>query len=205
MGKNRKGEDSARAARPAASATTPEPSESWVRAKGPALRFVLISAGFMLLFYGVFYTSPEDSPAIDGIIRRYLNAYAVAARAVLALLGFDAQVQDSTLFVDKRAVDVVRGCDAMEPIALYVAAVLAIRVPWRAKLVGLVGGMSVLVLVNLLRIVALAIVTVKFHEHFETAHVTVGQTLYVVCTLALWFAWVAWATRERRRARVATG
>src|SRR5688572_14295526 len=185
MGKKRKGEDAARAARPAAPAR-PEPSESWVRAKGPALRFVLISAGFMLLFYGVFYTSPEDGPAIDAFIRGYLNAYAVSARAVLALLGFDAQVHGSTLFVGKRAVDVVRGCDAMEPIALYVAAVLAIPVPWRAKVVGLLGGVSVLVLVNLLRIVALAIVTVKFHEQFETAHVTVGQTLYVVCTLALW-------------------
>jgi len=197
MAKKRKAQDNSHEARP--EPATPATRESWLRAKGPALRFVLISAGFMLFFYGVFYTSPEDSPRIDALVRAYLNTYAVAARAVLHVLGFDASVLGSTILVDKRGVDVVRGCDAMEPIALYVAAVIAIQVPWRAKLAGLVIGVPVLVLVNLVRIVALTIVSVKFHEQFDTAHLTVGQTLYVVCTLALWFAWVAWATRERRR------
>jgi exosortase/archaeosortase family protein len=91
----------------------------------------------------------------------------------------------------------------MEPIALFVAAVIAVQVSLMSKLIGLVVGVPLLVLVNLVRIIALTIVSVRFSERFETAHVTVGQTVFIVCTLCVWFAWVTWATRKRRRTRAA--
>ena len=177
-----------------------EPGDSWVAAKGPALRFVLISGAFMLLFYGVFYTSPEESPAVDAFIRRYLEGYASAAGVVLGWFGYDTRVTGTTIQLAGRGVEVVRGCDAMEPIALFVAAVLAMRTELVSKAVGLLVGLPVLALANLVRIVVLTIVSVEHAEHFETAHVTVGQTLFVVCTLCVWFAWVLWARKREARA-----
>jgi exosortase/archaeosortase family protein len=171
--------------------------ESWYQAKGPALRFVLICGGLMLLFYGVFYTPPEENPALDAFIRGYLGAYASAAGFVLDLIGFENQVRGTTIILGERAVGVVRGCDAMEPIALYMAAVLALQVSWRSRLVGILGGVALLVLINLLRIIALTIVSARYSEHFETAHLTVGQTIFVVCTLIVWFLWALWASRRR--------
>jgi exosortase/archaeosortase family protein len=176
-----------------------EPREAaddpWRQAKGPALRFVLICGGLMLLFYGVFYTSPQESPRLHGFVSAYLGVYATVAGAILDLFGFDNQVLGTTIRIGGGSVSVARGCDAMEPIAFYCAAVVAIQVGLRAKLVGLVAGVSILVLINLGRIIALTVVRMKFPEQFETAHVTVGQTLFVVCTLCLWFLWVNWATR----------
>lgn len=200
MGNNKRRRDTEVAVPGAGRTQAAEPRESWIRAKGPALRFVLISTAFMLFFYGVFYTPPEESAALDGVIRGYLRAYAAAAGVVLDLIGFDAEIAGTTIFLGGKAVDVVRGCDAMEPIALYVAAVIAMRAEWRSKLVGLLVGLPVLAFINLLRIVALSIVSVKFADQFETAHLTVGQTVFVVCTLCLWFAWVLWARRREARA-----
>jgi exosortase/archaeosortase family protein len=168
---------------------------SWREAKGPALRFVLICGGLMLAFYGVFYTSPEDAPGVHAFIRGYLSLYASAAGAVLDVLGYDVKVVGTAVKVDRGLVEVARGCDAMEPIAFFCAAVLAIQVGWRAKGIGLAAGVALLVLANLLRIIALTLVSMKWPERFETFHVTVGQTAYVMLTLCLWFAWVHWATR----------
>jgi exosortase/archaeosortase family protein len=198
MGRNRK---ERRAEAGAAERGSPEETRDagsgWVASKGPALRFVLVSAGLMALFYAVFYTAPEQSPALDAFIRGYLRAYASTSAFLFGLVGIDARAAGTTLFLDGRAVEVVRGCDAMEPIALYAAAVIAIQVPFGAKLAGLGLGIPMLVGLNVVRIMALALVSAKLPGYFETAHVTVGQTLFVLCTLCLWFAWVLRATRER--------
>jgi exosortase/archaeosortase family protein len=156
---------------------------------------VLIVAGLMALFYGVFYTSPEDNPRVDAFIRAYLGVYASAGAFLFDLFGLDARASGTTLFVDSKAVEVVRGCDAMEPIAFFMAAVIAIQVPWRAKLLGLGLGVPALVLLNLVRIMTLALVSARRPSFFETAHVTVGQTIFVLCTLCLWFVWAQRATR----------
>jgi len=194
MSKKKKSSQAAGRASPPASGG-PAEAPSWREAKGPALRFVLICGGLMLAFYGVFYTAPEDAPGIHAFIRGYLSLYASAAGAVLDVLGFDVRVVGTAVRVDRGIVEVARGCDAMEPIAFFCAAVLAIQVGWRAKGIGLAVGVAVLVLANLLRIIALTLVSMRWPDRFETFHVTIGQTLYVVLTLCLWFAWVHWATR----------
>ncbi|NOT29392.1 MAG: archaeosortase/exosortase family protein [Planctomycetes bacterium] len=177
----------------------------WILAKGPALRFVLISGGLMLLFYGVFYTSPENSPALNAFIHSYLGVYAQAGAFVLDLFGLEASAQGTTLFLGSKSVEVVRGCDAMEPIAFFVAAVIAMQVSLRSKLAGLFAGVPLLVLLNLVRILALSLVSAKLPQYFEMAHVAVGQTVFVLCTLCLWFVWALRATREVPARREAEG
>lgn len=199
--RKRKREPGAPGEHDASGAGSPAERESWYRAKRPALRFVLIAGGFMLLFYAVFYTSPEESPALDRFIRNYLSVYASTAGFLLERVGFDVRVLGTSISLDGRAVEVARGCDALEPIALFVAAVIAVQVELRRKLPGILVGVPLLVLLNLVRIIALTVVSAKFPEQFETAHLTVGQIVFIVCTLSLWFAWVTWATREREEAR----
>lgn len=182
-----------------AEAAQPEPAESWLQAKGPALRFVLIAGTFMVLFYTFFYTPPEESPRLNEFIESYLRAYASAAGALLGLVGFETSVQGSTIFLDGHVVKVVRGCDAMEPIALFIAAVIAFPLGLRAKLIGLAAGIPALVFINLGRITALTVVDGLWPQHFETAHLTVGQTLYVLATLCCWFVWVSWASKAEKK------
>ena len=45
---------------------------------------------------------------------------------------------------------------------------------------------------------ALTIVSAKFPEQFDTAHLTVGQIVFIVATLCLWITWITWATRDVR-------
>ena len=173
---------------------------SFVGAKGPALRFLLIAGGFMLLFYTLFYTSPEDSPGLHAAINSYLSVYASLAGAVLDVIGFDIVVTGQMISIEGTPVRVVRGCDAMEPIAMFVAAVLAVQAgTWRTKVVGILGGVGILVAANLLRIIILTFISYRFPSIFDTAHELVGQTLFILLTLGLWFGWVVWASNRAAR------
>jgi len=174
---------------------------SFAAAKGPALRFLLIAGGFMAFFYGFFYTPPEDNPGLNELITAYLSGYASAGGFLLGLLGFDVSVVDQRIFFEGVPVRVVRGCDAMEPIAMFIAAILAVQVgSWRSKLIGLGVGVGLLVFANLLRIMALTYIRVRFPDFFDTAHLSVGQTLFILLTLSLWFAWAVWASRQEQKA-----
>ena len=182
---------------PNAPEPAPQAESSFMAAKGPALRFLLIAGGFMAFFYGFFYTPPEDNPGLNKAITAYLAGYASAAGFLLDLMGFDIRVVDQLIFFEGKPVRVVRGCDAMEPIAMFIAAVLAVQVGnWRSKLIGLGVGIGLLIFANLLRIMALTYIRVRFPDFFDTAHLSVGQTLYILLTLSLWFAWVVWASKE---------
>jgi len=193
MGKNRKHREPEAPSSGRSPAEAPTPG--WLQAKGPALRFVGIAGGLMLLFYGVFYTSPEESPTLNAFIRGYLGVFASTAAFLLRLFGAEAVAEGTRLVVGGRAVEIARGCDAMEPIALFVAALVAVQIPLRAKLTGIALGVPLLLLLNLGRIMALSWISLEFPEWFETAHVTVGQTVFILCTLCLWFVWVMRATR----------
>lgn len=169
-------------------------------AKGPALRFLLIAGGFMLFFYGFFYTSPEDNPGLNNAINAYLGAYASVAGFLLDVMGFDIAVEGQNIFMESKPVKVVRGCDAMEPIAMFIAAILAVNVgSWRSKLIGLGAGIGILVFANLLRIMALTYISVRFPSFFDTAHLSVGQTLFILLTLSVWFAWAIWASKQEAK------
>ena len=50
--------------------------------------------------------------------------------------------------------------------------------------------------ISLASIMVLSVISSKFPDSFETAHLTVGQTVFVVVTLALWFGWMTWASRD---------
>jgi len=210
MGRQKKSRREARAAEgrgpePGLPAAAGEAGEGLRAARGPALRFVLVVAGLMALFYGVFYTAPEENQGLDRFIRAYLGVYASVGAFLFDLVGLEARASGTILFVGSKAVEVVRGCDAMEPIAFFVAAVVALQVPLRAKLLGLGAGVPLLVLLNLLRIMALALISARFPRLFETAHITVGQTIFVLCTLCLWFAWALRATRVETERAVPAG
>ena len=74
---------------------------------------------------------------------------------------------------------------------LLLAGVFAFPASWRAKLVGAAAGVTLLMVLNLIRIISLFYIGVYWPKMFETAHIEVWQALFVGLTLLLWLGW-AW-------------
>ena len=92
---------------------------------------------------------------------------------------------------------IVRGCDAVEAIALYVCAVLAFPLPFPKKLIGMTVGALLLSVLNLVRVVSLFLIGVYSHRIFNLMHIDVWQALFIFFAVLLWILWLLWATRHQ--------
>jgi exosortase/archaeosortase family protein len=147
----------------------------------------------LLLFYGVTLTPIARERAWPA----YLEWNAEASGAILRALGENVVVSDRLVRGEVGAgLLIERGCDAVHPSGLFLAAVLAAPVALRLKLPALLLGPVVLMVTNLVRIVSLYFAQIHAPSVFELLHVEVWQAAFVFLAVMLWIAWARWALRR---------
>jgi exosortase H (IPTLxxWG-CTERM-specific) len=173
-------------------------ARSRLRSKKPVVKFVLIFGVLIVLFYAVFYWPGSEERGIGRFFPWYLTRYAEASASVLNWLGQGVEVHGRTIRSKTFHAEIVRGCDAMEATALFVAGVLAFPAAWRRKIPGIIFGVSLLAVLNLVRIVTLFLVGQYYRKLFDMMHIEVWQVIFILLTISLWFLWAWWATGARR-------
>jgi exosortase H (IPTLxxWG-CTERM-specific) len=153
---------------------------------------VLLFVILMGAYYAMTFLDVIEMRAIPAYMR--LNARASAA--VLNVFGENTQVRGTSITSDRFSVDIQHGCDAIDPSALFLAAVLAFPAPFRSKLPGLLIGTIVIALVNLIRIITLFYTGIYFPRAFQAMHVDVWQPVFILLALIFWVTWAWWATRN---------
>jgi exosortase H (IPTLxxWG-CTERM-specific) len=166
---------------------------TWLHGKRPVFQFV----GLFILFMAIFYFVTFIPGVNKGFLPAYMRLNAQMSAAILTILGENATANGTAVSGKRYAVAIEHGCDAIEPSALFVAAVLAFPAPWLAKLPGLLAGTVIISMINLVRIVSLYYTGHFFPRHFETVHVDVWQPIFVLVALLLWVLWAWWSMRPR--------
>jgi len=165
----------------------------WLLNKRPVAGFVILFIVLMSTFYGLTF--------VDVFEKRVLPAYmrwnAQASAVILNVFGEGATANDTSVISKRFSVNIQHGCDAIEPSALFIAAVLAFPASLKSKLPGILIGTFVLAIVNLTRIVSLFYTGIYWHTWFETVHVDVWQPVFIVLALVFWILWAWWATKDR--------
>jgi exosortase H (IPTLxxWG-CTERM-specific) len=179
-------------------------AEAWERARvawreRPILRFLALFFPFLLVFYLCWTTSFFQV----SIFEPYLILNAHAAAGILAVLGQETGATGTTLFSNEFSMQVKRGCDAIEPSALFAAAVFAFPAALRRKAIGIAAGIGFLMVLNLVRIVTLYFFGVHAPDLFHVVHVDVWQALFIFLALLTWVLWARWAVRAEVLAHAA--
>lgn len=165
---------------------------SWYQSKRPVLRFVVLFGVLMGLFYACTIIPFAEERAWPA----YLRVNAQASAGILRVLGEQATTSGESISSPRGSLRIARGCDAVQPSALFVAAVLASPVSMWAKLPGMIIGTASLLLLNLVRIVSLFYIQIHFPRAFEMMHIEVWQALFIFLAIALWAWWAWWALRR---------
>jgi exosortase/archaeosortase family protein len=154
-----------------------------------ALRFLALFLSILACYYVLTL-----SPFVDRyLIYSTLEWTADAASRLLNFAGRTATVHGVTIQGPDFAMRIQRGCDPLEPIILFGAAVIAFRAPLRKKLPGvLVGGLALFAL-NLIRILSLCWTIQNYPGWFETVHQEWWPALFILSALVLWVVWIRWA------------
>lgn len=145
---------------------------------------------------GLFYALIHSPYVGDAPFQPYLVLLAKITSGMLWLLGQGTSSVESTVNSAEFSMQIIRGCDAIEPVAAFAAAVLASPLPARAKVPGVLVGMLVLLAINQVRLVSLFLVGVYFPSAFDFIHLDVWQAALIVLAVCCWAIWVQWAMRR---------
>lgn len=157
------------------------------------LRFVLIlvalAVAFELAFVGYL--------ANGELYASYLELNVRATERLLRLLGVGASSEGLTLTAGGGSIVVRRGCDAVEPAALFLFAVLLFPASWPRRLGGALAGVALLSALNLVRLASLVLLQPRSEKAFQILHLAVWPTVMIACAVALWVMWALAAQRPR--------
>ena len=165
--------------------------QAWYDSKSPVLLFVLKFGILMGLFYGLLATT-----YFDQMLYTYLEANAWLSNAILRGLDQPTHVSEVTIQSPGFAIAIRRGCDAIEPTWLFCAAVLSFRAPLSRKLPGILVGIVLLQILNLVRIVTLYLIGLHLPNIFNSAHMEIWPTAFIVVAIALFINWIEWSGKE---------
>lgn len=160
---------------------------------------VFRSAAVFLLIMGVFYAFVHSPQSASKIFNPHLRMIASTTGGILRLAGFDATVSDTKIITKDITVKIVRGCDAIEPMAAFIAAVLASPVSMWPKLMGIIIGTLSLFVINFVRIISLFWVGMYYPDVFTFMHESIWQAAFILLAIMFWAFWVKWASRKPRR------
>ncbi len=119
------------------------------------------------------------------------NTYAYLSGKILYLTGYSNFVAGDIISSGTSlSVSIKKGCDAAEPMAIFVAAVIAFPATYKSKFAGLLFGIPILFLLNIVRVFTLFIAGVHYPDFFETMHLAVWQVLFIIFAIMLWVLWI---------------
>jgi exosortase/archaeosortase family protein len=158
----------------------------------PVLRFALGFAVLVVVFNVVYYGYLANTAAVQS----YLAASAWASATIMSWLGTTVSSSGPSIHGPAFSMTVAVGCDAIQPAALFGCAVLASPLSWRSRMGGLMIGVPLLLLLNLVRIITLFYAGLHFRSAFDVLHIDVWQGLFIVAALLLWIVWFLRAQRS---------
>jgi exosortase H (IPTLxxWG-CTERM-specific) len=163
----------------------------WFAGKAPVVRFVVTFAVLIGAFYAFLLM-----PFLDRMLYRYLSLNAWLANGILNVLGQETTVAGTAIRSSGFAVNIQRGCDAIEPSWLFCAAVLAFPVSWKTKPIALLAGVPVILMLNLVRIVSLYFIGIHAPALFNLFHLEIWPVVLILVALLLWMGWIHWVRRR---------
>ena len=157
---------------------------AWYESRSPVFRFGL-KFGLLLILLYVLLAVPFFDRALYG----YLEVNAWLANAILRGLGQPTVVSEVTIQSPHFVMAIRRGCDAVEPTWLLCAAIVSFPASWRHKLKGILAGIVILQVMNLVRIVTLYWIGVHLPGFFNSAHVEIWPTVFIIIAIGLFIGW----------------
>ncbi len=190
-GKKKKSRKKKAASQPALS----DRLKSWWQDQSVALRFL----GLFALLIGLFYTFYFSNFNVANIHPHILSAQAKAGAFLLQLMGQSVMAEDQYISGSEFSMSVSGGCDGLEVTALLIAGILAFPSTWREKGRGLLFGLAILTVLNILRLPALYFAGAKGStELFDLLHVQGGFVIFISITMLIWGYWVIKVLNQRK-------
>ncbi len=147
---------------------------------------------FLILFVvilGGSFTLISVNWVNDHAVEPFTAGIARMSGGILRAMGQNVTMAGTIIRNPRFAVNIRNGCNGIEAMLIFIAAVLAFPASWKSRLAGLTLGILAIQVVNLVRVVALFLTGVYFPKIFDTSHTVIWQTIVILCGVLLWIFW----------------
>ena len=151
-------------------------------------------AGIVILGIFSFWLTSRDW--FESFAQPLLNTYASISNGILNLLGQKTSSSGETIYSGSFSIQIKKGCDAIAPMILYTLAILFFPVPFKYKPKGLLIGIVLIFVLNIIRIVTLFLTGKYVRSLFDIMHTDVWQIIFIIFTLYIWLVWLKHVTAK---------
>lgn len=160
---------------------------SWYLSKAPSLQFAMKFCSYVLLFSLLSFV-----PVYQRTVSASATEDARISSAILNRMGENTRVSDGTIWSPRSAITVIPACSAFEYLWFFCAAVFAFPASLVRKIAGMLVGVTLLLSLNLFRVVSLYYIRAHFPEHFDAVHEELWGIVLVLASICLCAAWIGW-------------
>ena len=140
----------------------------------------------------VLFTLEMLQPVKQGVIDPFTNSLALVSGYLMGV--FDSGIAVDGIYISSLrkafTLRIEAGCNGVEPMIIFTAAVVAFQASVKAKLMGIVIGFFGIQIINILRIISLFYIGEWSLKAYEWAHLYVCQALILLDAFVLWVIWV---------------
>ncbi|HEY3055792.1 MAG TPA: exosortase H [Thermoanaerobaculia bacterium] len=164
-------------------------------------RRLFFTAKFLALL--IFFYAITALPFVNDHVTVPFTAFLTRVSVnVLGLFDGDVHAVGTTMASERFAMDVRNGCNAVETMMLFAAAVLSFPASARFRMIGLAIGLPIIQLVNIVRLTSLFWVGSRHARWFDVFHIALWQSVIILIGVAMFAIWssrsAAQATAHRR-------
>jgi exosortase family protein XrtM len=151
----------------------------------PTKKIAVFLAALSLFTLCEYAFRPQVGPFVNGTM-----TVRPAARIVAFLArGEHVRARGDRIQSRMAYIRVAQGCEGVDVMLMFAAAMLAVSMSWRRKAVACLTGVAVIYSCNLMRVAGLWFCMRYWPSHFQAMHVIVGQTVIIVVALLLFAGW----------------
>jgi exosortase H (IPTLxxWG-CTERM-specific) len=154
----------------------------------PESRFLIL----FLSILGISFTVIALKPVNDAFVVPYTTQIAKVSGVILGLLGEEITINGCDLRSPRFAVTIYNGCNGLITSLIFISGVLAFPARWWAKVVGVIGGLIAIQIINLIRIISLFYIGIYIPKLFNSSHIFIWQSLVILAGVSLWIIWAHW-------------
>ncbi|TCO75511.1 exosortase H [Chromatocurvus halotolerans] len=152
------------------------------------LRFFLL----FLIIQAVLFTAELTPPGQQYVVQPFTGGLASVSALLIGLTGRDIS-SSGVLIHDLQTgfgVEIAAGCNGVEAMILLLAVMLAFPAPWRYRVAGITAGMLAIQGLNLLRIISLFYLGMRYPRAFDWAHLYLWQALIMLDVVVVFLLWI---------------
>ena len=159
-------------------------------------RFIILYVIYMIIaFILVDYKPVHDLLRLD---EYYTGGVVYLSRFLIELIQIPVTAQGAFLHLSNAIMEVKFGCNGLEAILLFTAAVLAYPASWKARLLGVILGSIFLQFFNLIRIAILAWVLEYHPTVFPIMHEYITQSIMIAIAFVAFLIYLQNVSRHAK-------